>query len=67
MTKTTVSIEGMSCGHCVNRVKKALDSLAGVAGSEVNIGSATVSYDESSISDAEIIAAIEKAGYRIAR
>ncbi|MGO9613777.1 MAG: heavy-metal-associated domain-containing protein [Dissulfurispiraceae bacterium] len=65
MTELTVKIEGMSCQHCVMRIKKAVDALAGVSKSEVKIGSATVSFDESKIKQAEITASIEKAGYKV--
>jgi copper chaperone len=64
MAETTLTIEGMSCGHCVMRVKKALDALAGVTGSDVKVGIATVEFDESKISKDEITAAVEKTGYK---
>ena len=35
MTKT-MNIEGMMCGHCEARVKKALEALAGVESAEVS-------------------------------
>lgn len=31
-SKKTIRIEGMTCGHCENRVKKALEKIDGVAG-----------------------------------
>jgi copper chaperone CopZ len=30
MAKETIKIEGMSCGHCEMKVKKAVESLDGV-------------------------------------
>jgi len=66
MTRTTLKIDGMSCGHCVMSVKKALDGLEGVTVENVAVGSATVAYDPA-ISSAEKIAdAISDAGYRAA-
>ena len=66
MTRTTLKIDGMSCGHCVMSVKKALDGLEGVSVENVAVGSATVAYDPA-ISSAEKIAdAISDAGYRAA-
>lgn len=35
MTKT-MKIEGMMCGHCENRVKKALEAVAGVESAVVS-------------------------------
>ena len=66
MTDITLKIEGMSCQHCVMRVKKAIDSLPGIAKSDVAIGSAVVTFDESKVKKEEITASIEKAGYKTA-
>jgi copper ion binding protein len=65
MAQVKIMIEGMSCMHCVGRVKKFIDELDGVTESDVQIGSAAVTYDESKLSQAEIEAAIEKSGYRV--
>jgi len=67
MTETTIKIEGMSCQHCVARVKKTIDGVNGVSGSDVQIGSANVKYDESRVKKEDIEAAIEKAGYKISK
>lgn len=65
MVETNIKIEGMSCQHCVMRVKKAIDAVAGVTKSDVAIGSATIQFDESKVKKEDIVAAIEKAGYRV--
>jgi copper chaperone CopZ len=65
MAELTVAIQGMSCQHCVARVKKALDALAGVQSAEVTIGSARVRFDETTLTPETIKAAIVTAGYRI--
>ncbi len=65
MAEATLKIEGMSCQHCVMRVKKAIDALAGVSGSDVVVGSAKITFDESKINESEIKAAVEKAGYKV--
>jgi len=39
---TTITIDGMSCGHCVNAVKAALTAVPGITSHEVAIGSATI-------------------------
>lgn len=65
MAETTLKIEGMSCQHCVMRVKKAIDTVAGVTKSNVAVGSATVQFDESKTKKEDIAAAIEKAGYKV--
>ncbi|MBF0328200.1 MAG: heavy-metal-associated domain-containing protein [Nitrospirae bacterium] len=65
MNEISLTIGGMSCGHCVMRVKKAIEGLSGVSSSDVNVGSATVQYDEAKISKEDIVSTIEKAGYTI--
>jgi copper chaperone CopZ len=63
MNRTTVKIDGMTCGHCVEWVKKALDGLSGVTVENVAVGSATVEYDSTVSSPEKIAAAITAAGY----
>lgn len=63
MDRMTIDISGMSCGHCVASVKKALEQVDGVQVEQVAIGKATVLADAAkapSIRDA-----IEDAGYEV--
>jgi copper chaperone len=59
-----LQIDGMSCGHCVASVKKALGELDGVAVDSVTVGSADVRYDPSSTDREAILDAVTEAGYR---
>lgn len=63
MNNVTLAINGMSCGHCVARVKQTLAALPGVRVQEVAIGSASVSYDASATSPEKIETAVRAAGY----
>ncbi|OGW24892.1 MAG: hypothetical protein A2X59_02515 [Nitrospirae bacterium GWC2_42_7] len=65
MAEITINIEGMSCQHCVMRVKKALDALKGIKDSSVEVGKSVVSYDETIIQKQDIEDAVTKAGYKI--
>jgi copper chaperone len=65
MKEITINIEGMSCQHCVMRVKKAIEGLAGISGVSVEVGSAKVTFDETKIQQADIENAVVKAGYKI--
>jgi copper chaperone len=65
MTEATLGIEGMSCMHCVMRVKKALSDLTGISSLNVEVGKAELQFDESQITKSDIEAAISKAGYKI--
>ncbi|NNG15766.1 MAG: heavy-metal-associated domain-containing protein [Gemmatimonadales bacterium] len=62
MKSVTLKIDGMSCDHCVRAVRHALAELPQVDIQSVEIGSATVRYDESTGAE-RILAAIEEAGY----
>lgn len=62
--KETINITGMSCGGCVASVKNALGRI-GLDQAEVTVGSATVEYDESQMSRAQIVEAIEDAGFEV--
>ncbi|HSB31128.1 MAG TPA: heavy-metal-associated domain-containing protein [Candidatus Sulfobium mesophilum] len=65
MTEAIISIEGMSCQHCVMRVKKAIEGLKGINKADVQIGQAKVKFDESLTGKKEIEEAIVKAGYKV--
>jgi copper ion binding protein len=67
MAEALIKIEGMSCQHCVIRVRKAVDELPGVSRSNVNIGTAWIEYDESKVKEADLEQAIEKAGYTVVK
>jgi copper ion binding protein len=63
MNHLTLKIDGMSCGHCVARVEKALSKLDGVHVRRVQIGSAEIDYDPARTPFARIREAIDDAGY----
>lgn len=61
MSDVTLHIEGMSCGHCLNAVRRALAEVEGTTIRTVQIGRAEV--DSDAPTDV-LVAAIEDAGYR---
>ncbi|MCL6105919.1 MAG: heavy metal translocating P-type ATPase [Actinobacteria bacterium] len=65
--KILLPIEGMSCASCVERNARALRLLPGVARADVNFATekATVEFDPAIISPAELVAAVQKAGYKV--
>jgi len=65
MEQTRLSIDGMSCGHCVAHVRKALAALPGVHVDDVAIGSATVHYDAGAATPEDIAKAVSSAGYTV--
>lgn len=64
MRQATLHIEGMSCGHCLNAVNRALSSVPGVRIDAVRIGRADVSYDEATTAASDLENAVVEAGYR---
>ena len=64
--KTVLQIEGMSCGHCVQHVKEALESIAGVKSAEVSLKEKTAAVEHGNdVSFEALKAAVEEAGYEI--
>jgi copper chaperone CopZ len=63
MEHLTLKIDGMSCGHCVARVEKALKRLDGVNVNRVEVGAADITYDPARTPFARIREAIDDAGY----
>ncbi len=65
MSEATIQVDGMSCQHCVMRVKKAVESLPGITDLAVEVGRVTATFDESRVQKKDIEGAIVKAGYKI--
>ncbi|SCY66950.1 heavy metal translocating P-type ATPase [Butyrivibrio sp. INlla14] len=65
MTKT-MRIEGMMCGHCEARVKKALETIEGITLAEVNHenGTAVITLT-SDVSDDKLRQAVEDQDYKV--
>ena len=66
MERMTMKIDGMTCGHCVSQVTKALKEVEGVKLEQVSVGSATVSFDPAVASEEKITQAVENQGYAVA-
>ena len=68
MAHETFDVGGMTCAACQAHVEKAVCSLPGVEDVAVNLlsGSMTVDFDEQELSDADICAAVDRAGYSAA-
>ena len=63
MQTIRLTIEGMSCGHCVARVRRALENVEGVDVGSVEVGSAVAELDLSRTSSAELIRIIDDLGF----
>lgn len=58
-----LSIEGMHCNGCVQRVRKALEALDGVELREVSVGSARGTYDPDELAQSALPEAIRAIGF----
>lgn len=65
IAKKTIVIEGMTCENCRNRVESSINKIDG-ASARVNLKKKTGIVEMSrEVSEEEIRAAVEKAGYRM--
>ena len=60
---TQLKVEGMTCGHCQSSVKRALESVEGVQGAEVNLADGTARV-EGDADPAKLVAAVQEEGYQ---
>jgi copper chaperone len=63
MKQMKLEVSGMSCGHCVSAVRDALGAVPGVNVDQVQIGSVSVTYDESKATVGDLVDAVSDAGY----
>jgi copper chaperone len=63
----TLKVEGMSCSHCENAVKKSVGELNGVDSVAVNLKgkSVTIEFDSSKVTVDMIKDTIEDQGYDV--
>ncbi|MDO5301887.1 MAG: heavy metal translocating P-type ATPase [Tissierellia bacterium] len=64
MDKKVLTIEGMSCNHCVNRVETALNELEGVE-AKVSLEPPVAEVQGESLSEEALKKAVEDAGYKV--
>lgn len=63
--KKIISIEGMSCGHCAMRVKKALEETAGARSATVDLVSGKAEVEGPDLDPNMLRGAVAKAGYTV--
>ncbi len=64
MKSHELTIQGMSCGHCIMHVKQALESVDNLEVEDVQIGKARVWYDDDNIANI-LSEKVEEAGYKV--
>jgi len=67
MSTVTVTVAGMTCGHCASSVREEVASIPGVTGVDVDLASGAVTIDsEQQVESEAIKGAVEEAGYQLA-
>jgi copper chaperone len=67
MSIVTVTVSGMTCGHCATSVREEVESIPGVTAVDVDVASGKVTIDsEAPIGTDAIQGAVEEAGYQLA-
>jgi copper ion binding protein len=66
-TTTTIAVTGMTCSHCVAAVTTEVSKLEGVVAVTVDLDSGVVTVGSNGpVDPAELVAAIDEAGYEVA-
>ena len=64
--KKIISIEGMCCEHCANRVEKAISAVHNVVSCDVKLKkNCAVVRSREPVSDDDIKKVVEEAGYKV--
>ena len=66
MNTLTLSVPGMTCGHCEAAVKQEVGAVAGVTGVEVDLDTKDVAVSGTNLDRDTIVAAIDEAGFDVA-
>ncbi|HSI79633.1 MAG TPA: heavy-metal-associated domain-containing protein [Solirubrobacterales bacterium] len=69
MTETTTrtyTVHGMTCDHCAAAVDAEVGEVAGVAAAAIDLASGRLEVVGAGISDEDVRAAVEEAGYELA-
>lgn len=67
MEKTTLNVQGMSCGHCVKAIEGSVGKLEGVNSVEVDLqgNKVNVEYDTNQLTIEKIKETIDDQGYDV--
>ncbi len=63
MARVVLHIEGMSCGHCLQAVRRTLSEVAGVSVAQVTMGRADIDLAVDGPTMEAVAAAVSAAGY----
>ncbi|HEY6962685.1 MAG TPA: heavy-metal-associated domain-containing protein [Gaiellaceae bacterium] len=67
METATYSVPGVSCEHCRAAITTEVSAVPGVEHVDVDLDAKTVTVSAEPLDDAAVVAAIDDAGYDVAR
>ncbi|NLG44881.1 heavy-metal-associated domain-containing protein [Gordonia sp. (in: high G+C Gram-positive bacteria)] len=63
---TTITVTGMTCGHCAASVREEISEIAGVQQVDVDVASGRVDITSDAPLDSAVVgAAVAEAGYQV--
>jgi copper ion binding protein len=66
MAEKTYTVTGMTCEHCVRSVRTEVGKVPGVDAVDVDLESGRVTVRGERVSDEQVAAAVDEAGYALA-
>ncbi|MFF2086467.1 heavy-metal-associated domain-containing protein [Nocardia sp. NPDC058176] len=66
MSTTTVTVTGMTCGCCINKVRDKVGALPGVTGVDVDLAEGTVTIAGTAPERTVLASAVTAAGFQLA-
>jgi copper chaperone CopZ len=68
MATKSYTVTGMTCAHCVSSVGSEISRIPGVSDVQVDLAGGVVTVtSEQPVDDSAVAAAVEEAGYELAR
>ncbi|AXK87790.1 heavy-metal-associated domain-containing protein [Nocardia farcinica] len=66
MTTTTYTVKGMTCGHCASAVETEIGKIDAVTSVQVDLKGGAVRVESTApLADADVVAAVDEAGYEV--
>jgi copper ion binding protein len=63
--RTSYTVTGMTCQHCVDAVSREVGAVPGVTGVEVDLATGRVEVSGEGFTDEAVAAAVDEAGYEL--
>ena len=68
MTTSEYQVTGMTCGHCETSIREEIEQIVGIQSIDVSAKTGKlIVTSQIELDDAEILAAVEEAGYEAVR